>query len=478
MTYKGFIGPAYRSRSIAASGDRLVNLFPEQIESDNGKNGWVLYGTPGISEFCDLSSIGHPVRAQWAENGRCFVVVGAYLVEVFTDGTYTSRGSVTNPLPSQPAQIVANGYQLLVKSGTAGFIFDLNTNTLTHLSGWLDGVGASAIAMINNYFLASKKNSRQVFISSLNDGLVWDALDFFTKEGGGDNIVTIRELNRQLWVEGSATSEVWYNSGSENIFDYVQGAFIQMGCAAAESLRNVDNSLMWVAQNEGGAATVVRADGYTAKRMSNHALEYAMQSYSTVSDAIGFRYQEQGHEFYNLSFPTANATWTYDAATQQWHERSFWDSVHAEALAQRQRYHCYTFGKHLVGDYATGQLYEQSMTYLSDDGAEIRRIRQAPVIAAEMQRIGFSQLALDLQQGADVPNSPAQGYDPTFILRVSNDGGYTWSSEIEAKAGRLGQYGFRTIWRRLGSGLSRVFEVSCSEPIPHCWINAYLEMSK
>ena len=478
MIYEGFIGPAYRSRAIAASGDRLINLFPEPLESGKGKSQAVLYGTPGLAQFADLSSIGHPHRAAWEENGRCFVVVGAYLVEVFSDGTYTSRGAVGNPLPAQPAQIVANGYQLLIRSGTQGYIFDLNTNTLTHLGGWLDGVGASGIAMINNYFLASKQNTRQVFFSSFNDGLNWDALDYFEKEGGGDNIATIVSLDRQLWVMGNETTEVWANTPGFDIFTYVQGAFIQTGCGAQDAVRNFDNSLVWVAKNKGGSAMVMRAEGYAARRISNHALEYALQSYSTVADAVAFRYQEQGHEFYVLTFPTADATWVYDAATQMWHERSRLDSIHGTVNGIRQRTHCFAFGKHLVGDYSTGVLYDQSMTYLDDAGTEIVRVRRAPVIADEMKPIAFSELRLDLGQGAGIPASPAQGSAPIFTLRASNDGGLTWSNEIEASAGALGQYGYRTIWRRLGQGIARVFEVSCSEPIPHCWINAYLEAAK
>ncbi len=474
MIYKGFIGPPYRSRSIAASGDRLVNLFPESIESGNGKNAWVFYYTPGIAAFCDASAVGHPVRALFQTNGRAFAVVGAYLIEVLAGGTYTSLGSVTNPQPVESAQIVANGYQLLIRSGTSGFIFDMNTNVLTPLAGWLDGVGASGIGMINNYFLATQKNTRYGFFSALNDGLEWDPLDFITKEGGGDNIVGMAVNQRQWWLFGSATAEVWYNSGSENIFDYIQGAFLQCGTNSRDSIRVMDNSVFWIQQDERGPAMVVRAQGYTAKRISNHALEYAMQSYSTVADAIAYSYQEQGHTFYVLTFPTANATWVYDAASQQWHERSYWDQVHAESRAVRQRTHAYIFGKHLVGDSVTGMIYEQSMSYATDNSAEIRRIRQAPVLADEMRMMSYGRLMLDVQHGVDVPPA-GQGSAPLYMLRYSNDGGYTWSNELQARGGALGQYGYRTFWDRLGSDENRVFEVSASDPLPGgCWINAYL----
>jgi hypothetical protein len=51
-------------------------------------------------------------------------------------------------------------------------------------------------------------------------------------------------------------------------------------------------------------------------------LEYAIQSYGNITDAIGYTYQQDGHPFYVLIFPSAEATWVYDVSTQLWHERA------------------------------------------------------------------------------------------------------------------------------------------------------------
>jgi hypothetical protein len=69
------------------------------------------------------------------------------------------------------------------------------------------------------------------------------------------------------------------------------------------------------------------------------------------------------------------------------------------------------------------------------------------------------------------------GYDPQAMLRWSSDGGSTWSSEHWTSIGKMGQYSNRAIWRRLGFGRDRVFEVSISAPVKAVIISANLKAS-
>jgi hypothetical protein len=54
------------------------------------------------------------------------------------------------------------------------------------------------------------------------------------------------------------------------------------------------------------------------------------------------------------------------------------------------------------------------------------------------------------------------------MLRWSDDGGHTWSSEHWKSMGAIGKFGKRTIWRRLGATMKirdRVYEVSGTDPV-------------
>jgi hypothetical protein len=61
-----------------------------------------------------------------------------------------------------------------------------------------------------------------------------------------------------------------------------------------------------------------------------------------------------------------------------------------------------------------------------------------------------------------------QGSDPQAMLRWSDDGGHTWSNEHWKPMGMIGQFGYRTIWRRLGATMKirdRVYEISGTDPV-------------
>jgi hypothetical protein len=103
---------------------------------------------------------------------------------------------------------------------------------------------------------------------------------------------------------------VFGNSGAADFpFERINGSIIQYGCAAKHSPAQFDNSVLWLGDGHEGAGIVWRAQGYNPVRISTHALENEFRSYATVADAQGYVYQQNGHTFYVLTFPTAGKTW-------------------------------------------------------------------------------------------------------------------------------------------------------------------------
>jgi hypothetical protein len=102
------------------------------VESGTGKNAALLKRTPGIGIFTTLTgpdtngntaagiNLG-PIRGMLAGEHRLFVVAGTCLYEVLSNGTFTNRsllpGATTLLNDGKPAQLAANGTQLLVTSG-------------------------------------------------------------------------------------------------------------------------------------------------------------------------------------------------------------------------------------------------------------------------------------------------------------------------------------------------------------------------
>ena len=76
----------------------------------------------------------------------------------------------------------------------------------------------------------------------------------------------------------------------------------------------------------------ILAKGYTPQRISTGAIEKAWGAYATVADAVSYSVIMDGHEFWVINFPTANATWVYDATLGEWHQRG-WGGVVATTIA-------------------------------------------------------------------------------------------------------------------------------------------------
>jgi hypothetical protein len=67
--------------------------------------------------------------------------------------------------------------------------------------------------------------------------------------------------------------------------------------------------------------------------------------------------------------------------------------------------------------------------------------------------------------------------DPQVMLRWSDDGGHTWSNEHWTSIGKIGAYGYRAFWRRLGMTMKlrdRVYEISGTDPVKIAIVGADL----
>ena len=130
-----------------------------------------------------------------------------------------------------------------------------------------------------------------------------------------------------MWLIGVDTTEVWYDAGLATFaFQAMPGAFIEHGCSAVGSIAKYDLGLYWLGQDKYGQNIIFKGSEYNVERISTHPIEQDIAKYSYIADAIGFTYLQEGHVFYVLTFPTANATWVYDLGEKHWHKRSWLDS--------------------------------------------------------------------------------------------------------------------------------------------------------
>ncbi len=406
----GLVGPSYVERSLPFDAQRTINLFPVINETQRGKEISALYGTPGLELFA-TAGIG-PIRGVFCSaNGRAFVVSATQLYELSSNGTATLRGTLTSD-----ATIVTmdeNFTQMGICDGTDLYTLTYATNTFAKVTD-TDFPGGSTVTYLDGYFIVNKPDSGEFYISALNDGTAWDALDFATAESSPDGLIRVFAALGQLWLFGEQTTEVWYNSADVDFpFDKVQGAKIETGCAAAHSVCSLDNSVFWLGRNKDGQGIVYRASGYSPQRISTHAIEYAINQSTDLSDIRAYTYQQDGHTFYCLTGGDLATTLVYDAATQLWHERANLEtdgtySTHKASSCM------YAFNKHIVGDKTNGNVYRMSLDITTDAGQEIRRQRVFTHLSNEAKRFRARELQIDFE------NSTQQIAPTTYIKSMQD----------------------------------------------------------
>jgi hypothetical protein len=502
------LGSSYVARSINAADNRMVNLFPEVIP-EGGKEPGFLNRAPGL-KFQRTVGTG-PIRALWSHqtNGADFYVVSG--TEVFKMTSLTAipvkLGDVAD---GGPVSIADNGTQLFFACNGPSYIYNEATNEFKQITD-PDFPGAATVGYLDGYFVFNEPNSQRIWVTALLDGTSIDPLDFASAEGSPDGLVAVNIDHREAWLFGTDSVEVWYDVGGTDFpLQRIQGAFNEIGCVAAFSIAKLDNSLYWLGTDARGQGIVYKANGYAGQRVSTHAIEYAIAQYGNISDALAYTYQQEGHGFYVLTFPSANATWVYDAATQAWHERA--GLVNGAFTRHRSNCQCNFGGETVVGDFENGNIYTFDLDVYSDNGQAqkwLRSWRALPTGQNNLKRTAHHSLQLDAETGVglngltndisvflvteaedklitesgdfilssitQIPIEP-----PQAMLRWSDDGGHTWSSEHWTSMGRIGEYGHRTIWRRLGMTLKlrdRVYEVSGTDPVKIAIVGAELQAS-
>jgi len=291
----------------------------------------------------------------------------------------------------------------------------------------LSTIKARTGAFMDGYFIVAVPDSKQFNISALFDGKSWDALDYAIKESYPDNIGAIYAHLQELYLFGDlGRTEVWQDTGGNSLspfpFARIPGAFMEVATAAPFSTVSTPEGVAWIGRVAEGAPQAFYAKGFRAEVISTAALDAVWATYSTVADAQCFSYEMDKHLFWQINFPTADATWVYDfTASQQtgrpqWHEKNSYDGTATHR--HRARCHAYVFNQHVVGDFSNGKLYSMSSLNYDDAGQPITAVRIFPHINVERMFQFFSRLVVNLETGV--------GADFTLTLDWSDDGGHTW----------------------------------------------------
>ena len=451
------LGSSYVARSVNAAANRCVNLFAEAVP-EGGKEAAFFSRCPGLRLITTIGT--GPIRGLWQFGGFAYVASGTTLYKVNSAWSASVIGTITG---TGQVSMANSATQLWIACNPDAFVYTVDTGTFQQLADSITNIfdGAGTVSYMDEFFLFNKPDTDEIYASNNADGAVIPVGSFTQVTGTSDIIISVMANHRELWIFATNSIEVYYYSGGEFFpFDRIQGAFNEIGCAAAYSVAKLDNGLFWLGSDARGSGIVYRTNGYSGQRISTHAIEFAISGYSVISDAVAFTYQQEGHAFYVLTFPTEGKTWVFDISTMAWHERASY--VGGEFARHRANCQMNFNNQAVVGDYENGKIYAYDLDVYTDDSQTqkwLRSWRALPPGQNNLKRSVQHSLQLDCETG-----SGAQVYsEPTVSLRWSDDGGHTWSNYHEKGIGLTGNYSKRVIWRRLGMTMKlrdRVYEIS------------------
>jgi hypothetical protein len=445
-----------RRRSQQATVERHVNYMLKATEPTREKAGFYREQVPGLLLGVNIG--GGPTRGFYSTGNRAFVVIGALLIEFYSDWRYLVRGTLQTS--SGVVEMAQGLFDLLIVDGDNGYTLKLANNNFERITD-PDFYGSKRATFLDGKFILTRPGTQQFYWSSgVDDANAYDALDFASAESFPDEIVGHLVDHREIWFAGERSIEIWVPApGGDQVYQRNSGATIEVGCAATHTLQQIDNTVVWMGRDKHGQGIIWMAgggQGYTPQRISTNDLEDALAEILDLSGSYAWTYQDAGQTFYVLQIPGADTTWVWDASTRKWHERAEYEG--GSFMPWRADCHVFAFGRHVVGD-DEGRLYEMTPYEYTYAGSPMYREWTSPHQASpKRERVFFGPLVLDITAG-----QTDSGLNPKMEMRYSNDGGFTWSAWSARSTGRSGQYGQRAKWDRNGHGRGRVWQFRCTD---------------
>jgi len=441
------------ARNKKANSETLINMYAD-IMPPSSKSSVVLLGTPGWTYRVTLPT--SPIIGTHYFNGYLYAVTTTKVYKIADNDTITEIGSVSFESKTY-VSIANNGIQIVIVSG-AGYYYDGTTFSQITDPAYYH---SDTVTFQDGYFIFNRSGTNQFFISRLY-AITFDATMYASAEGSPDNIIGIVSDHRQLWIFGSESIEIWYNSGDALFpFDRIQGSFTKRGCAGYKTIATINNAIYWV----GDDGIVYVSNGYMPQPISTSAIQYRLATRGNI-DIRAFSYAEEGHFFYVLTID-GTVTFAFDTITQLWHTRESVSTVWGLRNIIK------TDSGMLVGtDILNGNIYYVGLDIPTENGQTILRQAITSPLSNGVDYFTLHKFELDMETGKSASN-----INDTVTLSFSSDGGISFGNEKTISLGLQGERNKRILWRRLGRHRNLTIKVQTRSSTAINIIAAYAELS-
>lgn len=461
MPFVEFVGQSRRDSDFSqANTSRLVNMYREP-----GEDGYILKSVPGTAQLADIGAVF--MRAMEEIGGNIYAVCGGALFYVEELGNITNLGAVADG----DATISGNNGKVAVAAGGTYYVWDGSTLSAP-TGGAFSSVGS--VEFIGQTTVMTELNGRRFQWSAVADAETLNGLDFATAEGRDDAILRAAVINGNLWLMKEKSCEIWYQTATG--FARINGGVLDTGLKAFGLVAKFDGGAFLIGDD--GIAYVTNGAG-----LQPVSIPPVETDISQGAARKCFYYEDEGHKFCVIQFEDRPA-WVYDLSTGEWHNRASGTQLNPWRVVAAVKAWGYW---HVGNDF--GKVLRLLRINTDFDGPLVRKATSRTLRTGEYQTLNrfelFGRIG-EVETGGDVTyvlggvdfvltdtdglalfHSLTEGEmrPPALFIRVSRDGGKTWSQEKWRNFGEIGDYDARLVWRALGMGRQLTVEVTIADPV-------------
>ena len=456
-----FVGQSRKDADFSqANTSRLVNCYREPLEE-----GHQIKSVLGTAQLASISAVF--MRDMAEIGGNIYAACGGGLYKVEQYGTVTSLGAIEDG----DSTVSGNNGKVTVAAGGTYYVWN-GSSLSSPTGGAFDSVGS--VEFLGQDTILTELGGRRFMWSDVADPTSLDGLNVATAEGRDDDILRGVVINGFLWLLKEKSTEIWYQTGAG--YARVNGGIIDRGL----------KSFGLVTKFSGGAF-LVGDDGIAY--ITNGSGLQPVSTPPVETDIIQgqarrcFYYEDEGHKFCVIQF-SDRASWVYDLSTGEWHNRaSGTDHMPWRVVSAVKAWGYWHVGSDL------GKVLRLLRINTDADGPLVRKMVSRTLRTGEYQTLsrlelfgrigevetgggvtyilGGTDFVLMDTDGLELFHSLIEGEarPPALFVRVSRDGGKTWSNEKWRNFGEIGDYDARLIWRSLGRARQTTVEVTIADPV-------------
>lgn len=466
------IGGSYANTHPEINTQRTINWLPiVTSQSEQNKKKIQLVRYPGLTEYVNLP--GRYIRALFTARTHfyteCFAVVDTTLYQINDNGSYTTRGVLSN-LPKGSSRLFTEcnlQNEVFFSGYEASYVYDMDTETVTQVTDPYFPNNVTGGTYLDQYTIVCANGA--VFESLTTSMLNWSATQTYSPTFKSAPVLAVGATKEQIFNFTTETIEVFVNDGTSP-YSRLPRTSMLIGIKAKDTLATWDNGFIFLGGSRIGDAAVYFYDGYNPpKAISDYDITESINISASLEDAYGFIQQTKtGQTLYHLSIPDLKTTFVFNFSSGLWSERQSTNpSINADGTQDQDVYrgsfHTSFNGKNLVADRYSGKIFIEDSTNKTEDNQIIMCTRVTQPLSQEDKNNSFDRMIVDCNTGSATP--AGQGSDPQLLLYCSNDSGHTYSPARTIRLGLQGQYNYRARIEQLGTSRRRVYKLVLTDPI-------------